>query len=154
MCVRAVQFNMEKTDEKTGPARAEVGGGGGGRRPRCRRLRASRSARRRSSGVSSVGGYLIPPDSLSSFVIILHARYARARPIYIYIYIYLNLRRWTFQRYLRVMIHLFSLSICEFSLSRFRKFFLYFFRFLPFSSSFSFKEEEEEEDGFALLANR
>lgn len=32
MCVRAVQFNMEKTDEKTGPARAEVGGGGGGGR--------------------------------------------------------------------------------------------------------------------------
>lgn len=25
--------------------------------------------------------------------------------------IYLNLRRWTFQRYLRVMIHLFSLSL-------------------------------------------
>lgn len=33
--------------------------------------------------MSSVGGYLIPPDSLSSFVIILHARYARTTTIHL-----------------------------------------------------------------------
>ena len=54
---------------------------GGGRRPRCRRLRASRW--HDAPGVSSVGGYLIPPDSLSSFVIILHARYARTTTIHL-----------------------------------------------------------------------
>lgn len=154
MCVRAVQFNMEKTDEKTGPARAEVGGGGGGGRRTEAEMQAAPCE---SLGTTTLLGGVecrwLPYPTGQPVKLRYHLT-RTLRPCTTNIYIYLNLRRWTFQRYLRVMIHLFSLSICEFSLSRFRKFFLYFFRFLPFSSSFSFKEEEEEEDGFALLANR
>lgn len=155
MCVRAVQFNMEKTDEKTGPARAEVGGGGGGRRTEAEMQAAPCESLGTTTLLGGVECRWLPYPTGQPVKLRYHlTRTLRPCTTNIYIYIYLNLRRWTFQRYLRVMIHLFSLSICEFSLSRFRKFFLYFFRFLPFSSSFSFKEEEEEEDGFALLANR